>query len=92
MNVLEMLAELRTERGAIEEAMIALERLARGTDKRRGRPPAWMTAAKSRHLKQPGGGTIKKRMFGAAARERMAAAQRKRWAAKKNEQGVEKAS
>ena len=38
-----MLAELRQERAQIEEAIMALERLARGQGKRRGRPPAWMT-------------------------------------------------
>ena len=45
MDVLKMLAELRQERAAIEEDIIALERLALGHGKRRGRPPAWMTAA-----------------------------------------------
>ena len=45
MDVLKMLAELREERARIEEAIIALERMARGHGKRRGRPPAWMTAA-----------------------------------------------
>jgi len=38
-----MLAELRTERAHIEEAIITLERLAQG-QKRRGRPPLWMVA------------------------------------------------
>lgn len=33
-----MLAELRTEREQIEEAIIALERLARGRGRRRARP------------------------------------------------------
>jgi len=44
MDVIKMLAELRQERAQIEEAIMALERLARGQGKRRGRPPAWMTA------------------------------------------------
>ena len=43
-----MLAELRTEREQVEEAIIVLERLARGQGKRRGRPPAWMTTVKRR--------------------------------------------
>lgn len=38
-----MLAELRQEREALEEAIMILERLARGRGKRRGRPPAWMS-------------------------------------------------
>jgi len=34
-----MLADLRQEREQIEEAILTLERLARGRGKRRGRPP-----------------------------------------------------
>ena len=48
MDVLKMLADLRQEREQIEEAIMTLERLARGRGKRRGRPPAWMTALKRR--------------------------------------------
>jgi len=44
MDVNKMLVELRQEREQIEEAIIILERLARGRGKRRGRPPLWMTA------------------------------------------------
>lgn len=39
-----MLAELRQERDAIDEAILVLERLAPGRAKRRGRPPAWVSA------------------------------------------------
>jgi hypothetical protein len=45
MDVTKMLAELRQEREQIDEAIMILERLARGRGKRRGRPPAWMSAA-----------------------------------------------
>jgi hypothetical protein len=45
MDLLKMLADLRQERVQIEEAIVVLERLASGRGKRRGRPPAWMTAA-----------------------------------------------
>lgn len=48
MDVSKMLAELRQEREQIEEAIMTLERLARGRGKRRGRPPAWMTEIKRR--------------------------------------------
>jgi hypothetical protein len=48
MDVLKMLAELRQEREQIEEAILTLERLARGRGRRRGRPPAWMTTIKRR--------------------------------------------
>ncbi len=40
-----MLAELRVERQQIEEAILTLERLARGRGRRRGRPPAWLKDA-----------------------------------------------
>lgn len=48
MDVTKILAELRQEREQIEEAIISLERLARGRGKRRGRPPAWLAEARKR--------------------------------------------
>jgi len=48
MDVLKMLADLRQEREQIEEAILTLERLARGRGRRRGRPPSWMSAVKRR--------------------------------------------
>ena len=45
MDVTKILAELKAEREQIEEAIVSLERLARGRGKRRGRPPAWMAAS-----------------------------------------------
>jgi hypothetical protein len=45
MDLLKMLADLRQQRAQIEEAIMALERLAIGRGTRRGRPPAQMTAA-----------------------------------------------
>jgi hypothetical protein len=48
MDVLKMLSDLRQEREQVEEAIVTLERLARGRGKRRGRPPAWMSALKRR--------------------------------------------
>ena len=46
MDILKMLADLRAEREQIEQAIVAIERLAVGTrGKRRGRPPAWMSKA-----------------------------------------------
>lgn len=48
MDVMKVLAELRQEREQIEEAILTLERLARGRGRRRGRPPAWMTELKRR--------------------------------------------
>jgi len=40
-----MLSELRLEREQIEEAILTLERLARGRGRRRGRPPSWLKDA-----------------------------------------------
>jgi hypothetical protein len=48
MDINKMLAELRTERENLEQAIITLERLSLGRGRRRGRPPAWMTVAKRR--------------------------------------------
>jgi hypothetical protein len=48
MDIMKMLAELRLEREQVEEAIMTMERLARGRGKRRGRPPAWMAKVKRR--------------------------------------------
>ena len=48
MDINKMLADLRVEREQIEEAIMTLERLARGRGRRRGRPPAWMSEIKRR--------------------------------------------
>jgi hypothetical protein len=49
-----MLADLREEREAIEQAIIVLERIAAGQSKRRGRPPAWMATVAKRRGRPPG--------------------------------------
>jgi hypothetical protein len=56
MDVMKMLADLRQERAAIEEAILTLERLAGGQGKRRGRPPAWMVALRKREQGAASGG------------------------------------
>jgi len=43
MDVNKMLADLRQEREHIEQAILTLERLAKGQGRKRGRPPAWMS-------------------------------------------------
>lgn len=48
MDVSKILADLKSEKEQLEEAILSLERLARGRGKRRGRPPAWMAEAKKR--------------------------------------------
>jgi len=52
MDVMKILNDLRQEREIIEEAIITLERLARGQGKRRGRPPAWMAALKEKEKQE----------------------------------------
>jgi hypothetical protein len=44
MDVSKILIELKEERQQIEEAIVSLERLARGRGGRRGRPPSWLAA------------------------------------------------
>jgi hypothetical protein len=48
MDINKTLAELRAERDQLDEAILTLQRLAAGRGRRRGRPPAWMTAVKRR--------------------------------------------
>lgn len=52
MDILKVIADLRQEREKIEEVLVALERLARGQGKRRGRPPAWMMALEKKGVKK----------------------------------------
>jgi len=60
MDVNKILTELRQEREQIEDAIISLERLARGRGKRRGRPPAWMKeASERRRTRTPAKGKAK---------------------------------
>lgn len=55
MDVSKILTELREERQQIEEAILSLERLARGRGRRRGRPPAWMAEVTTKRRGRPPG-------------------------------------
>jgi hypothetical protein len=55
MDVVKMLSDLRQEREQIEEAIVTLERLARGRGRRRGRPPAWLAAINVKKRGRPPG-------------------------------------
>jgi hypothetical protein len=55
MDVSKILTELREERQQLEEAILSLERLARGRGKRRGRPPAWLAEGAVRRRGRPPG-------------------------------------
>lgn len=75
-----MLGELRKEQAQIEDAILTIERLARGGQKRRGRPPKWMADLER---KPSTSATPRKRAaFSAETRTRMSSAQKARWATK----------
>lgn len=78
-----MLADLHAERQQIDEAILVLQRIATGLGRRRGRPPKLMQSASG----ESSNATPRKRFVSPEARARMAAAQRKRWAAKKKADG-----
>ena len=54
MDIAKVLVELQQQRDQIEEAILSLERLALGNGKRRGRPPAWIVAARKTAPKRRG--------------------------------------
>ena len=54
MDVYRILSELRTERELVVDAILHLERLARGRGKRRGRPPKWLTEGREQTKHGPG--------------------------------------
>jgi hypothetical protein len=86
MDILKMISELHAERAAIDEALITLERLARGRGNRRGRPPAWMTLVHASKSARSGVAPEKRtRTLSSETRKRMAEAQKKRWAAYRKE-------
>ena len=55
MDVGKILAELKSERDQIEEAIVSLERLARGRLRGPGRPPNWMTETSPKRRGRPPG-------------------------------------
>ena len=77
MNVTKLISQLRAEQQQIDQAILALQRLGvtSGT-KRRGRPPKWLSEAKSGEAAKPA--KQQKRVVTAETRKKMAEAQRKR--------------
>jgi hypothetical protein len=93
MELTKVIAELRQERAAIDEALIALDRIARATaGKRRGRPPAWLAAkaVAEAGVEAMAAEPKKKRNLSPEVRRKMAEAQKKRWAAYRKEKTAEK--
>jgi hypothetical protein len=88
MDILKMLTDLRAEREQIDQAILVVERLASGTrGKRRGRPPKWMSSVKPESGPSDTGEPRKKRHMSLATKKKMAAAQKARWAAKRQQAG-----
>jgi len=85
MELTKVIAELRAERAAIDQALAALDRIARATTgKRRGRPPAWLAATTGAiPLEEE---PRKKRSLSPEVRKKMAEAQKRRWAAYRKDQ------
>jgi hypothetical protein len=92
MDLLRMIADLRSERAAIDEAVHVLERLASSHRGRRGRPPSWMTAqiAAANEIRGGSAPAAKRtRTMSAEVRRKMAEAQKKRWEAYRKTKGGE---
>ena len=47
MDLQKMITELEAERDRLDQAILALERLSDGKQRRRGRPPKWLRDGKS---------------------------------------------
>jgi hypothetical protein len=71
MDLIKIIAELRKERAALDEALVNLEQFARTQGRRRGRPPAFLATA----------GATNRKPFSEATKRKMAMGQKKRWAA-----------
>jgi hypothetical protein len=88
MELTKVIAELKAERAAIDEALAALDRIARASGgKRRGRPPSWLVKA---NVIAEAGEAQTKRSLSPEVRKKMAEAQKKRWAAYRKDQAAEK--
>src|SRR3954471_21814122 len=97
MEVTKMLADLRQQRMNIDTAIRAMEALAiGGTGKRRGRPPAWMSAmrrqtpvadiseaAPTKQRKANGNATKTGRTFSRAQKKAASVRMKKMWAKRK---------
>jgi hypothetical protein len=92
MELSKVIAELRAERAAIDQALAALERIAQAArGKRRGRPPSWLSANSTAGGGETAAGEAqKKRNLSPEVRRKMAEAQKKRWAAYRKVQAAEK--
>lgn len=83
MDINKMLTELKTQKFLVDQAIFALERLAIGGKKRRGRPPNFMRVNPTFQTPELPVRMKHRHPFTKKTRLKMAAAQKKRWAAKK---------
>jgi hypothetical protein len=84
MNLDQMISTLKTERDALDAAIVVLERLATTQQRRRGRPPAWMQVRRE-EAGAPQRESKRARKMSEETKKKMADAQRKRWAAYRKE-------
>ena len=56
MDLNKMIAELQAERGRLDQAIVALERLSAGQSRRRGRPPRWLKEQMEKSDREANGG------------------------------------
>jgi hypothetical protein len=84
MNLEQMISTLRSEREALDAAILVLERLASTQQRRRGRPPAWLQVRRE-EKSEPERGSKRTRKMSEETKKKMAEAQRKRWAAYRKE-------
>jgi len=84
MNLDQMIGTLKSERDALDAAILVLERLAAGQHRRRGRPPAWLQIRREEKT-EPERGSKRTRKMSEETKNKMAEAQRKRWAAYRKE-------
>ena len=82
MDLENILAELRSQRARIDQAISALEGIAGPSAPRRGRPPKSQTAPATRQ---------RRRTMSAAARKRISDAMKQRWAKWKGKSAPKKA-
>jgi len=83
MDIAKMLAELHSDRQLIDQAILTLERLARGGAKRRGRPPKWMSDQNPQGPKRRGRPPGSK--MSAATRKAHSERMKKYWAARRKQ-------
>jgi hypothetical protein len=84
MDLDQMISTLKTERDALDAAILVLERLASTQRRRRGRPPAWMQVRQEEKM-VPEREPKRTRKMSEETKKKMAEAQRKRWAAYRKE-------